>query len=112
MELVSLALEKKGLKITDLPADLRGKLTNFQEYIDKYNEACDVYDGKEEDDPEMVRQLDASEDYIIKTDEALAEEIINFQPAPAPKTPEELEAERVAAEAAKKKEKKDRKSVV
>jgi DNA repair exonuclease SbcCD ATPase subunit len=106
MELVNAALTQKGLKFSDLPADLKGKLKKFEEYIEKYNEACDVYDEKDEDDPEMVRQLDESENYIVTTDAALAEEIKNYQPAPAPKTQEELEAERLAAEAAKKKEKK------
>ena len=73
------ALFTKGLKEADLPKKLQLKIKKLDEYITKYNEACQVYESKQEEDPELAADLEKAENYIEETDKQLADEIAAFQ---------------------------------
>lgn len=97
MQQLNAALSEKKLKLKDLPQELREKIESHREMVIKYNMACEEYDSDDEVDEETEKKLDEQEDFIVKNELAIIEEVKAFEkpapsneppaPAPAPAPP-------------------------
>lgn len=88
MKLINAELKKKGLKLNQLPAELKDRIDALQQMIFTFNEAYDNWEEGGEDKEEKA-ELDEKEHEIAEEESSLAREIreIGKEPAPAP-TPE------------------------
>ena len=91
MKLVTSALASKNLSVTDLPEDLQERIQALIELEDNFNQTADEYEADPEEDKEIEKKLDETEDLIASTEAELAKDIKEYTPqaasdgTPAPK---------------------------
>lgn len=75
MQEVNKVLRRKGLKLSDLPADYQFEVNQLSNLQQKYNDACEDYENEAEIDEEEEQELDRMEEVLQKRDNELAEAI-------------------------------------
>jgi hypothetical protein len=85
MKIVNEVLKANKTGVKNLPEELQDEVNTLKETIMKYNMALEEVD---EDDEEENANLDAMENEIAETDEAIASKIKSYltQPQPQPQT--------------------------
>lgn len=92
MKLVTSALKKNGVKISDLPEALQERIASLKELTDKYNEAVEEWNEDEIDEATEVH-FEELENFIADNDKNVADAIIAFAkdgewtPPPTPPAP-------------------------
>jgi hypothetical protein len=75
MQLISKALQEKGLSQEQLPAEFQEEIQELQTMIKTYNEACDEFEELHEPDAETEKELDDMEHQIVTLEKDIADRI-------------------------------------